>query len=38
VEAKTIRDDEDDQWRLRMRRVTVPIVVEPAAGRKITSV
>jgi hypothetical protein len=38
VQAKTIRDDEDDQWRLRMRRVTVPIVVEPAAGRKITSV
>lgn len=38
VEAKTIRDDEDDLWRLRMRRVTVPIVVEPAAGRKITSV
>jgi hypothetical protein len=38
VEAKTIRDDEDDLWRLRMRRVTVPIVVEPAAGRKITGV
>ncbi|MCW2898485.1 MAG: hypothetical protein JWO67_750 [Streptosporangiaceae bacterium] len=38
VQAKTIRDDDEDVWRLRMRRVTVPIVVEPAAGRKITSV
>ena len=38
VQAKTIRDDEDDQWRLRMRRVTVPIVVEPASGKKITGV
>jgi hypothetical protein len=35
-EAKTIRDDDNDQWRLRCRRVTVPVVVEPAAGRKIT--
>ena len=37
VDVKTIRDDEDDQWRLRARRVTVPVVVEPAAARKITS-
>lgn len=36
VETKVIRDDEDDQYRLRARRVTVPVVVEPAAGRKIT--
>jgi hypothetical protein len=36
VEVKTIRDDNSDQYRLRARRVTVPIVVEPAAGRKIT--
>jgi hypothetical protein len=36
VEAKSIRDDHKDQWRLRCRRVTVPIVQEPAAGRKIT--
>lgn len=36
VETKVIRDDEKDQWRLRARRVTVPVVVEPAAGRKIT--
>jgi hypothetical protein len=38
VQAKTIRDDSEDLWKLRMRRVTVPVVVEPAAGRKITSV
>lgn len=36
VETKVIRDDDNDQWRLRARRVTVPVVVEPAAGRKIT--
>ena len=38
VQAKTIRDDEADRWRMRMRRVTVPIVVEPASGRKIVGV
>lgn len=38
VQAKTIRDDEDDQWRIRIRRVTVPIVLEPASAWKITSV
>jgi hypothetical protein len=36
VQVKTIRDDEEDQYRLRARRVTVPVVVEPSAGRKIT--
>lgn len=36
VETKSIREDDEDQWRLRCRRVTVPVVVEPAAGRKIT--
>lgn len=38
VEAKSIRDDEADGYRLRARRVTVPVVLEPAAGRKITGV
>ncbi len=38
VEVKTIRDDLDDKWRVRARRVTVPIVVEPAAARKITGI
>ena len=36
VEVKSIRSDREDQWRLRARRVTVPVVVEPAAARKIT--
>jgi hypothetical protein len=36
VEVKTMREDEEDQYRLRARRVTVPVVVEPAAGRRIT--
>lgn len=38
VETKVIRDDGEDQWRLRARRVTVPVVVEPAAARKITGI
>lgn len=38
IQAKTIRDDRADKWRLRCRRVTVPIVQEPAAGWKITGV
>lgn len=38
VQAKTIRQDETDSWRLRCRRVTVPIVLEPAAAWKITGV
>lgn len=36
VEGKTIRDDDNDQYRLRMRRVTVPVVTEPAAGFVLT--
>jgi hypothetical protein len=38
VESKTIRDDDNDQWKLRVRRVTVPVVVEPAAAWKITGI
>lgn len=38
VEVKTIRDDENDQYRLRSRRVTVPIVTEPNAAIEITGV
>ncbi len=41
VQAKTFRltgSDDRDGWRLRCRRVTVPVVVEPAAARKITGV
>lgn len=38
VEAKSIRDDENDQWRVRARRVTVPVVLEPRAAWKLTGV
>lgn len=38
VETKSIRDDYKDEWRLRARRVTVPVVIEPAAAWKITGV
>lgn len=38
VQAKTLREEGEDAYKLRMRRVTVPIVVEPAAARKITGV
>jgi hypothetical protein len=38
VESKSIRDDDNDQWKLRVRRVTVPIVIEPASAWKITGV
>lgn len=38
VEVKTIRDDENDQYRVRARRVTVPVVVEPSAGRFVNSI
>ncbi|MGW4582038.1 phage major capsid protein [Rhodococcus aetherivorans] len=38
VQAKTIRKDDDDKWRLRCRRVTVPIVLEPGAAWKINKV
>lgn len=38
VEVKSIRDDDNDQYRLRARRVTVPVVNEPGAARKITGI
>lgn len=38
VQVKTIRDDDRDRWRLRCRRVTVPIILEPSAAWKITGV
>lgn len=38
VQVKTIRDDPKDQYRIRARRVTVPVVVEPAAAKKLTGV
>jgi hypothetical protein len=38
IEAKTMRDDDNDRWRLRARRVTVPVVENPAAAKKLTGV
>ncbi|MGV8852827.1 MAG: hypothetical protein ACOH1M_09720 [Rhodoglobus sp.] len=32
IEAKSIRNDNDDSWTVRGRRVTVPVVTEPNAG------
>lgn len=37
VETKSIRDDDNDRYKLRARRVTVPVVREPQAGVKITN-
>ena len=38
VETKSIRDDNNDQWRVRGRRVCVPYVNEPGAAIKITGI
>lgn len=37
VETKSIRDEENDGYLLRARRVTVPVVLEPNAGIIITN-
>jgi hypothetical protein len=36
IEVKTIREDHNDLYRVRARRVTVPVVIEPHAGIAIT--
>lgn len=36
VQVKVMREDEEDKYRLRARRVTVPVILEPGAARKIT--
>jgi hypothetical protein len=38
VEVKSIREEKFDQYRLRARRVTVPVVLEPNAGRFIAAI
>lgn len=38
VQTKVMRQDEEDKYRLRARRVTVPVVVDNGAGRKITGI
>lgn len=38
TQVKTIRDDDNDRWRVRARRITVPVILEPKAAWKITGV
>lgn len=38
LQVKSIRDDETDGWRIRARRITVPVVLEPGAGWLINGV
>lgn len=38
VQAKTIREEKIDSWLLRCRRITVPVILEPAAAWWITGV
>ncbi len=38
VQGKVIRDDDNDQFKVRVRRVTVPVVLEPASAWKITGI
>lgn len=38
IQTKTMREDKVDQWLVRARRVTVPIVQEPRAAWTITGV
>lgn len=38
LESKVIREDLNDKWRLRARRVCVPYVTEPGAAVKITGI
>ena len=38
IQVKTMREDKHDRWRIRCRRTTVPIIIEPKAGVEITDV
>ncbi len=38
IESKVIRDEDTDSWRIRARSNFVPIVTDPNAGYKITTV
>ncbi|KOS56438.1 hypothetical protein [Rhodococcus rhodochrous] len=38
IETKSIRDEDNDQWKVRARRVFVPYVSEPGAAVKITGI
>ncbi|WP_063039715.1 phage major capsid protein [Nocardia pseudovaccinii] len=38
IQVKTMREDLTDTWRIRCRRITTPVVLEPAAAWAITGV
>lgn len=38
LQVKSLREDDTDGWRIRARRVTVPIILEPGAGWLINGV
>lgn len=38
VQTKSMRDDDNDRWRVRTRRITTPFVVEPLAAVEITGI
>lgn len=38
IQSKTMREEKTDAWRVRVRRTTVPIVIEPKASWTITGV
>ncbi|MGW0052049.1 phage major capsid protein [Nocardia nova] len=38
TQVKTMREDDNDSWRIRARRITTPVVLEPAAAWQITGV
>jgi hypothetical protein len=38
LESKSMRDDDNDQWRLRARAVCVPYITEPNAAIRITGI
>jgi hypothetical protein len=38
IQVKTMREDKDDKWRIRCRRTTTPIIIEPFAGIEIVGV
>lgn len=38
LESKSIRDEDNDQWRLRARAVVVPYITEPNAAIRITGI
>ncbi|RZU61746.1 hypothetical protein [Zhihengliuella halotolerans] len=37
LETKSIRDEDNDRWKIRARRVTVPVVTEPNAAIEIVN-